>query len=192
MRSTPPPSTRSRSRRACARPLASVALLACTAALLASTGGAGAATVTPKTTTFTGRIVSGTGSYAKLRGNVRLVLRSSSGVVRPPGPRPSTYGFTLTLSAPSCAGRAHCAQLHGRITGTALGLLRIPDAGTAYTLKGSGSVGPLGQLTATGTSHSLGFIAHGRIPLRLTLRRAAGTLTIDAQGPLANGFSSPF
>jgi hypothetical protein len=195
MRSTTSPPTGSRSSRRRPRTFAALGI-ACAAAFLAPSAGAGAsasaATVTPKTTTFAGRIVSGTGSYAKLRGSVKLVLSSSAGLLRPPGPKPSTYGFTLTLSAPSCAGRAHCVSLHGKIIGGALGLSRIPDVGASYTLEGSGRVGPLGQVTATGTSHSLGFIARGRFPLHLQLRRGAGTLTIDAQGPLTKGFSSPF
>lgn len=184
-----------------ARRLAGATTLIAAAALLAPPAlppaGAAHASATAKSTPFSGRIISGTGRYANLRGTVSLVLLASTKapVATSSG---TTYLFTLTLSGPSCASHPvaaphRCAALSGRLTGSATsGPRRVPDVGTTYALTAGGAVKPLGRVSATGTTQGLGFIARGRIPLRLRLRNAAGGVTITAQGPLVPGFSSPF
>ncbi|MCA1690574.1 MAG: hypothetical protein LC720_09180 [Actinobacteria bacterium] len=143
----------------------------------------------PKQTVFTGRIGAATGGYAKLRGSVRIVVRSH--------PASTGAGFTLTLSAASCPTRpvrtrTRCASLSGRVTGTATARPRRPaDVGTTVALTGTGSVSPLGRVFATGTATGPGFIARGRLGLTLSLRTSAGRLTIVAQGPLVPGFTPP-
>ncbi|MGI8800929.1 MAG: hypothetical protein ACR2KV_01985 [Solirubrobacteraceae bacterium] len=173
------------------RPLAGTGFACAVAVAAALAGGvpAGAAT-TVKTTIFTGAIVSGTGHYANYRGAVRLVLRA-------PAATTSRLPFTLTLSGPACSGQAlhaprHCVSLAGKLTGSAFVSMSNPDVGRSFALTALGKITPLGHVSVTGTSHSLGFIAHGRIPLSLHLRSSAGGLTITAQSPQVNGFSSPF
>jgi hypothetical protein len=181
-------STRSGRHRPAQRSTAGLAAAAAALAVLAGLAGppvAGAAT--GPTTTFTGRIVSGTGGYVHLRGTVRLVLRASSG----------SLAFHLTLSAPPCAGRRlpapqRCVALSGTISGTAVSARHNPDVGASFAVTGNGHLAPLGAVSATGSTASLGFIARGRFPLRLRLRTSSGSLSITAQGPLVRGFTSPF
>jgi hypothetical protein len=158
--------------------------------LLASLGGPDQTLATAtKTTVFTGRIASATGGYAKLRGSVRLVVRSH--------PASTGTAFTLTLSAPSCPTRpvrpgTRCVALSGHVAGVATARPRRPaDVGTTVALAGNGSVGPLGRVSAAGTATGPGFIARGRPGLTLSLRTSAGRLTIVAQGPLVPGFTPP-
>jgi hypothetical protein len=167
------------------------------AAMLLVLSGAGQTGAAPTTTTaFSGRIAAATGRYANLRGAVRLVLRSPG--TGSQAPTASTIAFTLTLTGPACTGQAikaprRCASLHGTLSGTARALRQtVPDVGRQFTLAGHGSVAPLGKVTAGGTTSSLGFIARGRIPLTLKLSNHAGRVTVQAQGPLVNGFTSPF
>ncbi len=188
---TPTPPGRGRSLRL------PVAALGAACALALAPGPAGAASSGPSTS-FSGRIVSATGRFVNLRGAVRLVLRSNGAGTRTPGPSPAPYGFTLALSAPSCAGHHtapphRCVSLRGSLSGTALAAPRSsPDVGTGFALSGRGHVAPLGATTAGGTTAGLGFIAQGRFALTLSLRTTAGSVTIKAQGPLVKGFSSPF
>lgn len=58
------------------------------------------------------------------------------------------------------------------------------------SLNAIGHVAPLGRVTLTGTTSSLGSAA-GRFPLILRLRTAAGAVTIRAHGPMLPAFSSP-
>ncbi|HEU0318258.1 MAG TPA: hypothetical protein VFR49_13065, partial [Solirubrobacteraceae bacterium] len=185
------PRTRTRPRLRRRPPALAAAAVTALAALLAAfaalAGSPAAGAAAGPTTTFTGRIVSGTGRYVHVRGTVRLVLRTSS--------RP--LAFRLTLSAPSCAGGAvpapqRCVALSGTIAGTAVSTRHNPDVGASFALAGHGRVAPLGAVSATGQTGSLGFIARGRFPLSLRLRTSAGSLAITAQGPLVKGFSSPF
>ncbi len=181
----PRPRTRPRlrlRRRPPALAAAAVTALAALVALAALPGSPAAGAAAGPTTTFTGRIVSGTGRYVHLSGTVRLVLRTSS----------SPLAFRLTVSAPSCAGRARCVALTGKIAGTAVSTRHNPDVGASFALAGHGHLAPLGAVSASGETGSLGFVARGRFPLSLRLRTSAGSLAITAQGPLVKGFSSPF
>jgi hypothetical protein len=180
-----------------ARALAGL-LVACGVLLAALGGRTAVGAPAGKSTVFTGRILAGTGRLANLRGAVRLTLAATAGGVPAATPSPSPHAFTLVLSAPPCARQGiraprRCASLSGKLTGTALSAPRNPDVGTTFVLNARGRVGPLGQVTATGTTSGVGFIARGRFPLSLRLRSAAaGTLTISAHGPQVRGFSSPF
>jgi len=149
-----------------------------------------------KTTSFTGAIVAGTGRYANLRGAVDLRLAGAPTEVGPSAGHGFT--FTIALSGPPCAGRParpprRCVSLAGSVRGS-VGVTapRIPDVGRLFLLKSRGRVAPLGEVLASGTTSAIGFIAHGRFPLRLQLMTAAGSITIRALGPLMPGFSSPF
>jgi type 1 fimbria pilin len=172
---------------------AAAAAAALLVVLAAGATGAGQA----KTVRFSGRIVSSGGRYAALRGNVRLVMTSSSGTGSQ-APAPTTIAFTVTLSGPAChtqvvKAQHRCVSLHGTLRGDAKAApQRIPDVGREFALGADGRVKPLGKVVATGTTSSLGFVATGRFPLTLQLSGPAGQVTIDAQGPVVKGFSSPF
>ena len=192
---TAPPGSRPRVRPAAALVLTGVVTLV--AALAAAGAPAGAAA--GPTTQFSGQITSASGRYANLRGAVRLVLGATTAPPATPGPAPSpqTRGFTLTFSAPPCSAQhlkapRRCVVLHGTVTGTALAAPRNPDVGTTFVMTGNGRVAPVGVVSASGITSSLGFIARGRFPLTLRLRTARGQITIIARGPVVKGFSSPF
>jgi hypothetical protein len=176
--------------------LAGLITIAAAGALLAA-GGAPAGAAGGPTTAFTGQITGGSGRYAHARGAVRLVLHAATAAAPAPSASPSPLAFTLTVTSPSCSGQhvaapRRCLQLRGTLTGTALAARRLPDVGTTFALTGHGRLTPLGTVGATGTTSALGFIAHGRFPLKLRLSTPNGRLTITAQGPLVNGFHSPF
>lgn len=192
-----PPTSRSRVLVAAAVVLIAAATLL--AALAAAGAPAGAAAAAGPTTHFSGQITGASGRYGNLRGTVRIVLHAATVATVTPGPAasPRPLGFTMTITAPPCSAQhvnasRRCASLHGSVTGTALAAPHIPDVGTTFVLSGHGRVAPLGAVSTSGTTHSLGFIAHGRFPLTLSLRTAHGRITVTAQGPLVNGFSSPF
>lgn len=77
----------------------------------------------------------------------------------------------------------------GTVRGTYREQPAVPDVGRTITLSGTGTVQPLGEVTLSGTIHSLRFVHPGHAGGTLTLtdgdRRAALILT----GPSQSGFS---
>jgi hypothetical protein len=82
-------------------------------------------------------------------------------------------------------------RLVGQITGTWSTVLRVPDIGGEQSLSGSGAVRPLGDVQATGTLGTPGFIRQGRATAVLHLSNARGSIEIDLTGPIQPGFSPP-
>lgn len=82
-----------------------------------------------------------------------------------------------------------------RLTGTIRGiysyLREVPDVGQGFTLVGSGRVFPLRNVQASGTFHTLGFMASGNARGRLTLRSPRGSIILALLGPKQRGSSPP-
>lgn len=94
--------------------------------------------------------------------------------------------------APRHHGATHKAlRLRGQVSGTWTTVFTNPDAGRAQRLDGTGTVTPLGAVSASGTLTTPGFIARGRATGTLTLTAADGTVTLDLVGPPQKGFASP-
>ena len=100
----------------------------------------------------------------------------------------------LALSAGGTAAlgviKPHHLALNGEVSGKFLLAPGIPDVGSSQTLIGSGTVTPLGQVSASGTMKSPGFIARGRTTGTLNLSNANGSVTIQLTGPLKPGFAT--
>jgi hypothetical protein len=67
----------------------------------------------------------------------------------------------------------------------------IPDLGKRFGLAGTGTLGPLGRVSAAGAVTGVGFIRFGRETLTLDLRMKLGSVTIHALSPKLPGFTSP-
>jgi hypothetical protein len=100
----------------------------------------------------------------------------------------------LALSAGGTAAlgvvKPHHVALNGEVSGRFLLAPGNPDVGSYQTLTGSGTVSPLGQVSASGTIKSPGFIARGRTTGTLDLSNANGSVTIRLTGPLKPGFAT--
>jgi hypothetical protein len=68
--------------------------------------------------------------------------------------------------------------LAGGVSGTWTTEMTIPDTGGARRLTGFGTVVPLGDVAATGTVRTPGFIARGHTTVTVTLQDAAGSVTV--------------
>ncbi len=86
--------------------------------------------------------------------------------------------------------RPHHIALNGEVSGTFSLTQGIPDVGSGQTLTGLGTVSPLGQVSASGTIRSPGFIAHGRASGSFNLSNANGSVTIQLKGPRQPGFAA--
>jgi hypothetical protein len=84
--------------------------------------------------------------------------------------------------------KGHHLALNGEASGQWTLLPGNPDVGRGQSLKGSGTVHPLGTVDVTGTLHNTGFIAKGRATGSLILSNSHGSVTIQLQGPLQTGF----
>jgi hypothetical protein len=80
--------------------------------------------------------------------------------------------------------------LAGTITGTySIAPTMNPDAGKLYRFTGTGTAGMLGQVSVTGSVHTLGFVATGHATGTLTLSNSHGSVTLTLTGPSQPGFS---
>jgi hypothetical protein len=86
--------------------------------------------------------------------------------------------------------KPHHIALNGEFGGTWTIQMANPDAGQVQVLTGSGTVTPLGKVSAAGTLHATGFIASGRAGGMVTLSNAHGSVTIELTGPRQHGFST--
>ncbi len=146
--------------------------------------GGGQGDSAPARDSFTGTIISGTGTYSHARGRVRVNLHPrGSGRARP------TRVVVIGLCGEAQQG---CTELHGRLDGTlsAAGA-RVPDVGHGFNLAGAGRVSPLGQVTLRGGVSGTGFIARGHEEMRITLSSRSGSVTVQAISGPVKGFSSP-
>jgi hypothetical protein len=85
----------------------------------------------------------------------------------------------------------HVVHLHGQIFGIWSTQPTLPDTGTTQLLHGGGMVSPLGQVQASGTLHTPGFVATGHTTGMLTLRSGKNSVTLSLIGPTQPGFSRP-
>ena len=85
----------------------------------------------------------------------------------------------------------HHIALNGTVSGSWTLNPGIPDVGSSQTLTGSGTVKPLGLVSANGTLHLTGFVAVGRATGTLTLANTLGSVTLQLTGTSQHGFSGP-
>jgi hypothetical protein len=64
------------------------------------------------------------------------------------------------------------------------------DAGITYTLGGTATFAGLGDVTVSGTVHSVGFIREGNATGELTFKNANGSVTVKLTGPTQPGISA--
>lgn len=156
--------------------------LAAVAASASSTALPAIAASTPAKDAFAGSVTAATGSLHGERGAVAITIGLAGG--RLPA--------TLTITPRACAKGHRCVEVSGRLRGTFTPSgPRVPDVGTSYAVKASGTIAPLGHAAATGILTGTGFIAHGRETLHLKLTGPGATVTIEAQSRLVPGFTSP-
>jgi hypothetical protein len=98
--------------------------------------------------------------------------------------------LALSAGGMSAVAKPHHVALNGEVGGSFSFTPTNPDVGHSQTLTGSGMVSPLGQVSASGTLTSLGFIAKGRATGSFTLSNANGSVTIALTGPRQSGFSA--
>jgi hypothetical protein len=107
---------------------------------------------------------------------------------------------SVTLPTPPVAGAlAATAQpvvspLSGQGQGTYTnpavpGALTV-DGLTTYNLKGTANLAGMGQVTVTGTIHSVGFVITGQATGVITFSNSKGSVTVQLTGPLQAGFSA--
>jgi hypothetical protein len=83
-------------------------------------------------------------------------------------------------------------KLSGTLSGTWSRVFTNPDVGGEQALQGTGKIKPLGQVRASGTLHTPGFIAQGFTTASLVLTSPHGTVTLSLMGTMSQpGFSSP-
>jgi hypothetical protein len=160
-------------------------LAACALAIAIAISSAASAQRTPAKDSFTGQISKASGRWAADDGQLGIDLATpSSGLI--------TRKLMLTFHGRRCGTSRHCVKLTGTVRGTLTAVFGgNPDAGRGFSVHASGTLKPLGHVSASGTVHGTGFIAHGRIEMTLALRTSTGKLTVTAQSGLVNGFTSP-
>ena len=94
---------------------------------------------------------------------------------------------TVVVSHPPIAHQTHAVAGHG--TGTYVSHSLMVDAGASYQLTGHGNFGQLGNASVKGSIQGMGMIANGRAGGTLTFTNAHGSVTIELQGALQQGFS---
>ncbi len=133
---------------------------------------------------FTGTVRSASGKYSGATGRVHVYLRPQGHRVR--------RSLTLTLAPSSCPAGAKCLKLSGTLTGTlAPGPGHLPDTGHGYLLNATGTVRPLGMVTARGGVEGTGFIRRGQETLNVTLTGPSVRIAIEALSAPVSGFTSP-
>ncbi len=106
----------------------------------------------------------------------------------PPSPSQTSTSQSSTSQAAVPASQPS-QHLDGNLQGSYTIAPWFPDTGTQYDLSGSGYIQSLGQVTATGELHSIGFIPNGHATGTLTLQNANGTVTLQLVGPSQPGFA---
>ncbi len=161
-----------------------VACAASVAAVGSPTVLAASMALTPAKDSFAGKITAATGKFSGDRGAVTIVLA--------PGAGQAARHLSVTIKGTVCARKVACVPLAGKLTGTlAPGPRTNPDVGRRFTIAATGTVKPLGHVSATGTVQGTGFINNGHESLTLKLTRPGGTVTIAATSGPVPGFTSP-
>jgi hypothetical protein len=184
----------------------SVYVAAATAALVASGCGSSAATpsatktTTPATKTaapaptaripnvpahdrFTGPLSAGTGSLAGAGDVLEARLQA-------PGTN-GTRRLTLWILSTGCRAGASCVHLSGSLRGQLTPIQALPDIGRRYKITATGSLHPVGAVTATGTVAGTGNINSGFESLLLTLSGPHGSARLSARSARVPAFTSP-
>ena len=97
-------------------------------------------------------------------------------------------GHAVTASISEARHRSGVV-LTGHVKGTYQDQTTIPDNPSEVSISGSGRVGPLGNVKASGVFHQLGFIARGNATGTVNLSNARGGVTLQLTGPTQPGFS---
>jgi hypothetical protein len=132
---------------------------------------------------FTGTLSGGTGSLAGA-GDVleaRLQAPAANGTRR----------LTLWILGTGCREGSSCAHLSGSLRGQLTPVRALPDIGRRYKVTATGSLHPVGAVTATGTVAGTGNINSGFESLQLTLRGARGSARLTARSARVPAFTSP-
>lgn len=132
---------------------------------------------------FTGTLHGGTGSLAGARDVVEVRLQA-------PG-RTGTRRLTLWIVSTGCPAGATCAHLSGSLRGQLRPVRALPDVGHRYAIAASGSLGPVGVMTAAGTVAGTGNISSGFESLELTLIGRHGSARLNAHSSRVPAFTSP-
>jgi hypothetical protein len=132
---------------------------------------------------FTGTLRGGTGSLAGARDKleVRLQAPRSSGIRR----------LTLWIISTGCPAGSTCVHLSGSLRGELTPVRTLPDIGRRYAITATGSLRPLGAVTARGTVAGTGNINSGFESLRLSLSGTHGSGRLSASSGRVPPFTSP-
>lgn len=85
--------------------------------------------------------------------------------------------------------RHHTPILHGTLHGEYTVPALTPDAGTTYQLSASTKLNQFGNVTVSGSVHSLGNILHGKATGEVSITGANGQITLALTGPTQRGGS---
>jgi hypothetical protein len=138
----------------------------------------------PARDSFRGRITSATGQFKGDHGRVTIYMHV-------PESGATTRKLRLTLVGAQCGSAKNCLTLSGAAKGTLTRKSYIPDTGMRFTVQATGTVVPMGHISATGHVHGTGFTPTGHERMHLTLMCPDGQITIDAHSPVVKGFTSP-
>jgi hypothetical protein len=132
---------------------------------------------------FTGTLRDGTGSLAGARDvlEARLQAAGTNGARR----------LTLWIVSTGCRAGAACVHLSGSLRGQLTPRRTLPDVGRRYTITASGTLHPVGAITAAGTVAGTGNINFGFESLRLTLTGTRGSARLSARSSRVPAFTSP-
>jgi hypothetical protein len=132
---------------------------------------------------FVGTLHAGTGSLAGASDVLEARLQA-----------PGTTGsrrLTLWVLSTGCRSGAVCVHLNGRLRGQLTQVRTLPDIGRRYAITATGSLHPIGAVTASGTVAGTGNINSGLESLVLTLRGKLGSGRLIAQSSRVPSFTSP-
>ncbi len=96
----------------------------------------------------------------------------------------------INLTVPTSTPAPGQITLKGDISGTWTAQPSLPDVGIGQKLTGSGTVGPLGAVQATGTIALPGFVFSGHATGTFQLTGAQGSVTVSLLGPSQPGFAT--
>ncbi len=137
----------------------------------------------PSRDRFIGTLHDGTGSLAGARDVLEARLQAAGTT----GPR----RLTLWIVTTGCRAGSVCVHLGGSLRGQLTPVRTLPDIGRRYAVRATGSLDPLGAITATGTVAGTGNINRGFESLQLTLRGRRGSARLSARSGRVSAFTSP-
>ena len=132
---------------------------------------------------LSGRVVAAAGRWHHDIGALTVRLVPGSGSVR--------RHLVIHVTGSSCAGKHACVRLQGKLTGTITERAAHPDVGAHLAIKASGTLTPLGHVSATGLAIGTGSIMHGRVTLSLTFTAAHGKVTVSLASRPVPSFTTP-